>query len=230
MTLVAKARGFVPVAILSLFGTFSMAANPIFVSNFSFETLPVGGLPNDGCGTGCFYSTGAIPGWTGSTATSGQFQPGTQLGNTTYFGTLSDGNTSTFTNGPILTHTVIPTVQLGVIYTFMVDLGRRKDSLFLGAADLLINGNRILATGTAPTSGNWSTFTATYTGLSADINQPITIELRTTGFEANFDNVRLSNNLTGIPEPAGVTLLGLGLVGLAVFSRRKRASYISEIR
>jgi len=222
----AITRGFVPVAILGLLCVFSAAANPIFVSNFSFETLPVGGLPFDSCGTGCFYSAGAIPGWSGSTATSGQFQPGTQLGNTTYFNTLPAGNTIAYSDlaSPI-TQTVIPTVQAGVIYTLLVDMGRRKDAPFDAAADLLINGNTILATGVAPTAGNWSTFTATYVGLVGDVGKSITIELRDIGgHQANFDNVRLSDSTTALPEPSAVTLIGLGLAGLLVFSRRKRVS------
>jgi len=210
------------VATLGVFCVFSAAASPIFVSNFSFETLPAGGLPNDSCGTGCFYSIGAIPGWTG-TGISGQFQPGTQAGNTQFFTTLSDGITSAFSNGPTLSQTVIPAVQAGFIYTLVVDLGKRNDFPFDGSADLLINGKTILATGVAPTSGHWSPFTAIYTGLSADAGQPITIQLKSTGLQGNFDNVRLDATAI-IPEPAGVTLLGLGLAGLLLFARRKRAS------
>jgi len=223
MTLLAVTRRFVPVTTLGVLCVFSAVASPIFVSNFSFETLPVGGLPN-GCGAGCSFSTGAIPGWTGGTVgTSGQFQPGAP-GNTTWFTTLSDGPTSAFTNAPTLSQTVLPTVQVGEVYTLLVDLGKRNDQPFDASADLLINGKTLLATGIIPTSGHWSTYSLVYTGLAADAGQAITIQLKTTGIEGNFDNVRLDGTITGIPEPSGVTLLGLGLVGLSVFARRKRAS------
>ncbi len=113
---------------------FTAVASTISVSNFSFETLPVGGLPNNGCGTGCSYSTGVIPGWSGSDGTSGQFQPGTDVGNNAYFSTLSDGTTVAYSNNAILFQTVLPTVQVGVTYTLTVDLGRRNDQSFTAAA------------------------------------------------------------------------------------------------
>jgi PEP-CTERM motif len=117
---------------------------------------------------------------------------------------------------------VSPTVVTGVTYTLMVDLGARKDNVaFAAAADLLINGIHYAAIGTAPAPGDWSTFTATYVGLAADAGKSITIELLSSGPQGDFDNVRLSDS---VPEPAGMTLLGLGLVGLSVFARRKRAS------
>src|SRR5437899_5829590 len=71
-------------------------AAPLFVSNYSFETLPAAGLTLGGCGTGCSYSQDAIPGWT-MVGAGGQFQPGNP-GNTNYFNTLSDGPTSAYNN------------------------------------------------------------------------------------------------------------------------------------
>jgi hypothetical protein len=206
----------------------SALASPIFVANFSFE-LPGGPLPIRTCGTGCSFSAGAIPGWTGSTATSGEFQPGTQVGNLAYFSTLTDGISVAYSDlaSPI-TQTVAPTVQVGVTYTLMIDIGKRNDvtiSAFKGSADLLINGHHIAAVGVTPTTGHWSTYTATYVGLSADAGKPITIELLSSGKQADFDNVRLSSAaITSAPEPGGVTLLGLGLVGLSLFTRRKRTA------
>jgi hypothetical protein len=213
---------FLSVATLGLLFALAAAASPIFVSNFSFETLPVGGLPN-GCGGGCAFSTGAIPGWSGSNANSGQFQPGVQVSNFSVFNSVPDGITVAYSNSPTLFQTVIPTVQLGVTYTLLVDLGHRKDTAFLSSADLLINGVTTTATGVAPTAGNWATFTATYVGLLADVGKSITIELRTAGAQGDFDNVRLSDSTqAGVPEPASVTLLGLALAGVTVFARRKR--------
>jgi hypothetical protein len=223
MNLMAMTSRFGLVATLGVLCAFTVVAGTIPVANFSFETIPVGGR-GGGCGTGCFFSAGpaAIPNWLGSDSTSGEFQPGTQLGNTTKFSVLSDGITSAYSNGATLSQTVA-TVVAGFTYTLMVDLGERNDiPTFMGSADLLINGKHYLAIGNAPLAGHWSTFTATYLGTVLDSGQPITIELFSPGAQANFDNVRLSGGFT--PEPAGVTLLGLGLAGLLIFGRRRRAS------
>jgi hypothetical protein len=223
MNLRALVSRFVSVAALAVICGFSAMAGPINVANFSFETLPAGGLPT-ACGAGCSFSVDAIPGWSNA-GDSGQFQPGNPA-NTTFFNTLPAGPTIAYSNvaAPPISQVVSPTVVTGVTYTLMVDLGARKDNVpFAAAADLLINGNHIAAIGTAPAAGDWSTFTATYVGLAADSGKSITIELLSSGVQGDFDNVRLSDS-TVVPEPAGITLLGLGLVGLSVFARRKRAS------
>jgi hypothetical protein len=208
------------IATLGLLCAFTGVAGPISVINFSFETLPEGGLPS-GCGTDCSFSTAPIPGWINS-GDSGQFQPGPPA-TTAFFTTLSDGPTVAYSNGPAISQTVTGGVVVGTTYTLMVDLGQRHDLPFTASADLLINGNLIAATGTNPAAGTFSTFTATYVGLAGDVGDSITIELLTSGAQGDFDNVRLSDS-TVVPEPAGVTLLGLGLVGLSLLARRKRAS------
>ena len=197
-------------------------ASTIFVSNFSFETLPGGGLPS-ACGTGCSYSAGGtIPDWSG--ATGGEFQPGTQDGNFAYFNTLSDGITNAYSNGGVISQTVGATVVEGEVYTLMVDVGYRNDAAFAGTAALVINGNTYSATGTTPSPGGWSTFTATYTGLSADVGDAITIALGSSGVQGNFDNVRMDGTLaeSAVPEPASFLLIAPVL--LALGSRIKRTA------
>jgi hypothetical protein len=194
------------------------------VSNPSFETLPAGGLPTT-CGTGCAYDVGAITGWTNGGST-GQFQTGAPT-NTTYMNTRSSDGTATiaYDDSGTISQTVVDTVQTNVVYTLMVDLGVRIGLPFTGSADLLINGHTITATGTTPTSGNWSTFTATYTGLAADAGDAITIELKSSGAQAEFDDVRLSSNAAApTPEPASLTLVGLSLAALVQRLRRKRTA------
>jgi hypothetical protein len=194
-------------------------ASPLTVTNFSFETLPLTGLPN-GCGTGCSYSIGAIPGWTLSSS-GGQFQQGTPA-NTTSFTSLSDGPTVAYTNatGGIISQTIVPTVVVGQVYTLRVDIGFRLDdsNVFAGTADLLINGNRYTATGASPVRGTFGTFVATYNGLLADVGKPITIELQSSGVQGDFDNVRLDAS-AAVPEPASFLLIGPALL---LFSRRRR--------
>lgn len=204
-------------------GLFATAAEavPLTVNNPSFETLG-GGLPFN-CGTVCAYSIGVIPSWTNA-GVNGLFQPGEPT-NTTYFNTPSSDSTPTiaFTDGGTISQTVTDTVQAGVVYTLLVDLGSRNDVGFFATADLLINGIRYAATGVAPVRGGWSTYTATYTGLVADAGQSITIELNATSAEGDFDNVRLSNDLAGpTPEPAFTSLVGMALVLFGGFRRFKR--------
>ena len=212
-------------ALLVLVTTAALAA-PITVNNPSFEILPPGGLPI-GCGIGCSYNEGSIPDWTNS-GFSGEFIPGTQVGNFFAFNTIPDGITVAYSNdnGGIISQTVGATVQAGVVYTLQVDLGWRNDvPAFIGTANLLVNGKQYLATGATPLQGNWSNFTATYTGLAADVGDPITIQLDSIGEQSDFDNVRLADNLAStVPEPGSVDILGAALIGVLAFARRKRAS------
>jgi hypothetical protein len=208
-----------------LMGTLSLApsswAGAITVTNPSFETLPNGPLPLT-CGTGCAYSTdGNIPGWT-TTGASGLLQSGAPV-NTTYFNTAATGSTIAYANSGSISQTVGATVQLGVIYTLLVDVGVRKDVGDPGTEALVINGNTILATGVLPAAGGFSTFTATYTGLAADVGKAITIQLATASAQGDWDNVRLSDNTTSaVPEPASMMLMGLATFAGAIMIRRKR--------
>jgi hypothetical protein len=184
-------------------------ANSISLANFSFETLPVGGLPIPCSGAGCSYSVDPIPGWS-IAGGGGQFQPGPTPNQ--YFNSLSDGPTHAYSSGGTISQTIGGTVQLGVVYTFQVDIGYRLDSGFAGTADLLINGNTYTATGVQPVQGTFGTFTATYTGLLADVGQAITLELQSSGGQGNFDNVRLDGEsmLTAMRDRDRPTALAHG--------------------
>jgi hypothetical protein len=218
--------------LLSLITTAATLAAPITVNNPSFEITPAGGLTlTQACqGLGCSFDAGvgAIPGWTNS-GVSGEFIPGTQVGNHFAFDTIPDGITVAYSNGPTISQTVGSLVQAGVTYSLLADLGSRHDNTgFAAGADLLVNGIRYSAVGVTPAPGNWSTFTATYIGRAADVGDPITIELIATAAfppQADFDNVRLSGNIASVvPEPETISLIGLGLAALLGIARRKRGS------
>ena len=210
-----------PVLVWTLSFASQTFAGPITVNNPSFETVGGGGLPFL-CGTGCSFSNDSvIPGWT-TVGPAGLFRPGPPA-NTTYFNTVPDGVTIAYSDNGTISQTVAPAVQLGVVYTLMVSLGVRKDlGSDPGTEALLINGIAYIATGVAPTAGNWSTFTATYTGLAADVGLPITIRLATTGVEGDWDNVVLNSTAgTATPEPAVGALIGLVLLAWAGITRHK---------
>jgi len=92
---------------------------------------------------------------------------------------------------------------------------------------LVIGGSTLIAaTGTPAAAGDWATYTATFTGTSLTAGQSIGIQLSSIGSQADFDNVQLSDNvgssiLQAVPEPGSISLLALGLSGLAGVARRK---------
>jgi hypothetical protein len=189
----------------------------ISVNNASFETFNP--LNQTGCGANCAFNVASIPGWVNG-GTSGSFRPGNPA-NTTYFDSIPDGEIIAYSNDSTITQTVAATVQAGLLYTLMVDVGNRKEQNFTGSVELLIGSTVIAATGVAAPEGAFSTYTALYTGLLADVGKSITIRLSSAGAQGNFDNVRLSDS-TGslVPEPATIGLMGLA-VGLLAFSRKR---------
>jgi hypothetical protein len=126
--------------------------------------------------------------------------------------------TIAFSNGATLSQTVAATVEPGVEYILTVELGRRIDHPFTASADLLVGTNVFKAIGTAPSPGNWSPFTAEFTGTDAEAGDPITIQLLSSGSQGAFDNV----SLTAVPEPAYLGVIGFGLAGLLAFALRNQ--------
>jgi len=194
------------------------------VTNFSFETLPGGGLNQTGSNCSNTYSVGAIPVWIESgPGPSGQFNPGTPG---CIFNSVPNGSIIAYTNDGTLSQTVSATVVTGNTYTLTVFEGTRADCCTAGGdtADLLVNGVQYFATGTVATAGNWTQWTATYTGLAADAGDSITIQLGGTGNQADFDDVTLSYTTpSAVPEPAYLTLLAAGLGGMMMVVRRRSA-------
>jgi PEP-CTERM motif len=196
------------------------SANPVAVNNYSFETLPAGGLPLS-CGGTCAYSTAPIPGWINSGSDSGQWLIGGFAGNPPAF----DGSYIAYSNAESISQDVATAVA-GTTYTLQVQLLHRTDEAFDGVVQLEIGGSPVAtATGIDGGPGTWSDWTATYTATATDAGQQVTILLSTTGGQGDFDDVRLDASPTvpvSAPEPASLALLGVSLLGLGV-SRHKRS-------
>ena len=215
-----KLKAFVVSSFLVLAAVLAAsAAQALTVLNHSFEQLPGGGLPFGGCGTGCSYSDGAIPGWS-ITGQGGQFQPGVGSGNFSYFNSLPDGPTVAYSNGGTIWQTVAETAQAGATYTLLAERGNRKDLANPNSIALYIGAHAIFATGIAPTEGNWATYAVVYTVAVGEAGLPIKIALSALGAQGDWDNVRL----TATPLPGALPLFatGLGIASLVRWRRKRK--------
>lgn len=199
-------------------------ADSIPVDNPSFETLASAPLTDPCAGSGCSfeYLGGSFAGWTFSGG--GLFQPGTS---TNYFNSLPDGPTIAFANGGgTISQILGVTVQPDTTYTLDLDIGNRKNVGFDGLADLVIGGQSYQATGVEPISGDWGLFSATFTcdGTCSQVGDSIEILLSSSGVQGNFDNVEM---FSSVPEPAAISLLSIGLLGLAVLGWRRKQGHLA---
>jgi hypothetical protein len=224
-------------AALASSSAFAGGPYSIPVANADFATLPPGGLsssvgPSNGGGT---YAEAPIPGWSNSGA-SGQFDPtGGGVGGFSVFSSPVPGGSGivAFTNNgdtlPI-TQTVGATAVAGGTYTLSVYIGEWNTSIqsySYGSAVLDIGGVDTTATGTAPGSGGFSLYTASFTATALQSGDPITIELfgpSTNCCQGDFADVSLT---TSVPEPATWALILAGVGGVGGMMRRTRRTALA---
>jgi hypothetical protein len=215
-------RGHLLVALLFACASFSpgtaWANVSIPVNNPSFETLPSGGLNLVTNSYGA-YNYGSIPDWMLITGNAGEWAPTGGI----FTDPIPNGSNVAFSNGGTISQTVAATVNTGVTYTLSVYVGSRLDGYsggYTDAVELLIGGTPYYATGSEPNPGDWSLWTATYTGTGTDAGKSITIELNPSPSEpqSDFDKVSLS----ATPEPGFYGALALGMSGLLLAIQRRR--------
>jgi len=198
----------------------SANASSIFVDNYSFEKLPDGVTlynsqnvvtPIGGCGAGC-YSIDNIPGWTSTSAFSGQFLPGSY---TDGFNYVPDGVTVAYSVDIGGFSQTVGTAVAGDIYTLQVDVGKRLDRKDTAPiVELKIGGTAFDVSGPTPALGGWANWTVSGSGNTGDT---IAINLISNGQQADFDNVRLA---AVTPLPSTWLMLLSGFVGLGYFAYR----------
>lgn len=206
------------VLFLACFGVFNeAAATPVIINNASFEILSPVGLPNSD--PPCFYSYGPIPDWS-SSAASGQVILNGYSGNPAAI----DGSYLAWAEGSGSIWQDVGTAVAGTTYMLNVDILHRTEYAMGGMISLNIGGTEVATgIGTDNGFGTWNNWTAIYTATAEDEGKTVTIVLShngSSGSQADFDNVRL--DASAVPEPASVSLMGIGALSMATARFRKR--------
>ncbi len=179
-----------------------------------------------------FLTTTPIPGWQvkGGAGTinfngTGKVSP-----------TATDGNNVAWANGYLSAHgslsqTLTATYQAGLTYTLQVDTASFTYLPHVDYSISLYAGNTLVAGGINPNILNAGTYitasiTASIEPSSPFIGQSISIVLANAGNPpagnaVAFDNVRLTSQVTAVPEPSSWALAAIGLLGVLSFSGLK---------
>lgn len=209
------------VALLALGAAPARAGN---IVNGSFEApmVPVGGFLN------YFGGSTAITGWTvegtGVSIVSGTFsQNGIlfQAENGNQWLDLTGDGFNSHSDGVAQNVTTV----VGQAYTLSFYVGSATDNnlFFASTVGLRINGGAITSytNPTAPSNMlNWERFTADFTATTTTTNVAFYNGDSVNNNNASLDNVTL--NSASVPEPAGITLMAIGLAAAGfVFASRR---------
>jgi hypothetical protein len=162
--------------------------NSVPIVNPSFEETPLADAT---------WTTGTIPGWTKSGPEIGY--TGVANMNTSHYAIqqATDGQNVAIVGNATLSQVLQRNVEPNTRYTLEVDVGDRLDMGFVGySVGLFAGGTQLASIGnvTQPAiNGTFIPVRLVYDSLSfAGQGQPLEIRLISTGWQASFDNVRLS--------------------------------------
>lgn len=191
---------------------------PIYNASFEFSTAgTVHSIYGD-------YTVGGISDWTYTGSSEwGRWSPVSSPALTFFTSNVPDLKYIGYLNGGSIFQQLDWTVRANNVFTLSLEIGHRSDISVPDYMVELLAGDKVLASNgsVTPLSGQFDTLVLSYTALEGDSNvgSNLGIRISANGKQLDFDNLQLTNH--SVPEPATLLFLGLGLIGLTGFSRKR---------